>query len=76
MIKNGVRFAEVGDIWEFRDTVGLPIQRYLVAEVIKEAGWMECGQYGLMRLDIPSAVMVHEIQLCERYAISGWRCVT
>ena len=75
MRKESVRFAEAGELWEFRDAMGIPIQKYLVLQVLKEADQYECGQYRLLRLDENSGAMVHEVQLCERYAITGWRFI-
>jgi hypothetical protein len=75
MMKDGVRYAEVGDIWQYCDGHGIAIQTYLVHKVLKQPDWMECGRYSLLRLDVSGGVKVHEVQLCERYALSGWRFI-
>jgi hypothetical protein len=75
MPKEGVRFAESGEIWEFRSALGITIQKYLVLEVLKEANRYDCGQYRLLRLDEGFQALIHEVQLCERYAMTGWRFV-
>ena len=68
--KQGIKFAEVGEIWEYPgDKI-----RYLILEIVSYPTEYASGEYTVMNLDTEQVSML----LCnvdERYALSGWRFV-
>lgn len=68
--KQGIKFAEVGEIWEYpRDKI-----KYLILEIVSYPTESASGKYTVMNLDTEQVSMLLS-DVDERYPLSGWRFV-